>query len=253
MTSIGERTESSGSQPAKAIPPKVCSKSRNRSSCTQLFKNYAFHHSEYRRGNIISVPKLRFCVQMPKLPTLNFSNLSKENDGTESEDPERYPPSFKQSGGPKSARGLATLTQAKLKNAMSGIASMSPRISTASKGTTPRFSIAAMLTPRTRNNLDAAVRSTMADTPAYKYGPLEADAGILQTASRDAPIGMSRPQMEGELLLARTDLMATKKVRIRHLSTHTATHTDSPLRSTKRDSRTIDQTSHRDCLPIGKT
>ena len=152
---------------------------------------------------------------MPKLPTLNLSKVVKLSDADDIVEPERSH-GIKQFGGPKSARSLATFTQAKFKSAVSSISQMSPRISTASKGLTPRFSIAAMLTPRTRGNLDEAVRSATAESAFDLHGTLGSGAGPLEAASYGAPIGMSSAQMEGELLLARTDLMATKKVRTLH-------------------------------------
>ncbi len=80
--------------------------------------------------------------------------------------------------------------QAKMKSA---IAAMSPRMS--SKGLTPRLSM--LLTPRTRGNLDEAVRATMPEGKALDQGPLAADASILERAGRETPIGMSREQLEG--------------------------------------------------------
>ena len=77
----------------------------------------------------------------------------------------------------------------------SAIAAMSPRMS---KGLiTPRLSM--LLTPRTRGNLDEAVRATMPPEqgPALTEGPLAADASILERASRETPMGMTREQLEG--------------------------------------------------------
>jgi len=73
---------------------------------------------------------------------------------------------------------------------------MSPRMS---KGLmTPRLSM--LLTPRTRGNLDEAVRATMPEKPALDEGPLAADASILERAAREAPMGMTREQLEGAQL-----------------------------------------------------
>ena len=75
----------------------------------------------------------------------------------------------------------------------SAIAAMSPRMS---KGLiTPRLSL--LLTPRTRGNLNEAVRATMPEGPNLTEGPLAADASILERASRETPMGMTREQLEG--------------------------------------------------------
>ena len=75
----------------------------------------------------------------------------------------------------------------------SAITAMSPRVS---KGLiTPRLSM--LLTPRTRGNLDEAVRATMPEGPALNQGPLAADASILERAARETPMGMTREQLEG--------------------------------------------------------
>ena len=87
----------------------------------------------------------------------------------------------------------AAAMQAKMKSA---ITAMSPRMS---KGLmTPRLSM--LLTPRTRGNLDEAVRATMPEKPALDEGPLAADASILERAAREAPMGMTREQLEGTQL-----------------------------------------------------
>ena len=79
----------------------------------------------------------------------------------------------------------------------SAITAMSPRMS---KGLmTPRLSM--LLTPRTRGNLDEAVRATMPEKPALDEGPLAADASILERAAREAPMGMTREQLEGAQLV----------------------------------------------------
>lgn len=138
------------------------------------------------------------CLQVPKvpkLPTLKLDAVDINADDIDAPE-ESKSPRIKHS-----ARSLG----GKLKDAMS-------------KGLTPRRSrLLAVLTPRSRNNLDSVVRASASESskaPALQQGPLNAGAGSQQKASHDAISGMSAAQLEGELRLARTDLMATKKVRL---------------------------------------
>ncbi len=105
------------------------------------------------------------------------------------------------SGSIVSARGIS----GKL---MSGIAAMSPR---RKGGDSPRGSGSTITTPR--GAIDPHQRTGLSDSPAVGTDPPDSKAGPLEKAARDAPSGMSREQLEEELLRARTDLMVSRKVR----------------------------------------
>ncbi len=79
---------------------------------------------------------------------------------------------------------------------------------------TPRLSM--LLTPRTRGNLDEAVRATMPEKPALDEGPLAADASILERAAREAPMGMTREQLEGAQLVPCTCMVYPLSDAARH-------------------------------------
>lgn len=62
---------------------------------------------------------------------------------------------------------------------------------------------------------DSVVRASLLESKAaagLQQGPVDKDAGPLQRDSRDGSMHMSPALLEAELLLARSDLMTTKKV-----------------------------------------